>query len=396
MLLVQGGLTKQGTIIGSYYNRLTLRVNTSHKVRSWLKIGENLSFMTSTGRNAMNNSASAGASILSAALAMSPWDPTHYPEGSWSYSTPATGEFPQGRDLSGQIAASSNFKNVVNPFSMVENSVPNDKSERWVGDIYAEITPVKGLIIRSDLSLDLSNNSSKLFKYAYLYSSFDKMDQNFFSSSMTRYSTLINENTITYSNKIENHDFSILVGQTTQEWNFYTIGGSGTTILNAVPENWLLSKTTVDKFLNDNIGRSRMFSILSRLHYQYNDKYLITANFRMDGSNKFSENPWGYFPSMALGWRISEESFMKEVQNLDFMKMRLGWGQIGNEKISSDMFLTSMFNSGPTYVDYVLGSTQALANGATVLTYANIGGRWETTEQWNGGVDFGFFNGLIS
>lgn len=392
-----GWFDQQGTIIGSYYNRLTLRVNTSHKVRSWLKIGENLSFMTSTGRNAMNNSVSAGASILSAALAMAPWDPTHYPEGSWSYSTNAAGGFPKGRDLSGQIAASSNFKNVVNPYSMVENSVPNDKSERWVGDIYAEITPVKGLIIRSDISMDLSNNSSKLFKYAYLYSSFDKMDQNFFSSSMTRYSTLINENTITYSNKIEKHDFSILVGQTTQEWNYYTIGGSGASILNAVPENWLLAKTTVDKsYAGDAIGRSRMFSLLSRLHYQFDDKYMITANFRMDGSNKFQENPWGYFPSMAFGWRISEESFMKEIQNLDFMKIRLGWGQIGNEKINSDMFITSMFNSGPTFVDYVLGTTPALANGATVLTYANIGGKWETTEQWNGGIDFGFFNGLIS
>lgn len=392
-----GWFNQEGIIMGSDFERLTLRVNTSHEIKPWLKIGENLSFVTSTGRNAMNNSASAGASILSAALAMAPWDPTHYPEGSWSYSTSANGDYPQGRDLSGQIAASSNFKNAVNPFSMVENSVPNDKSERWVGDIYVEITPVKGLTIRSDVSMDLANNSSKLFKYAFQYSSFDKMDYNYFSSNMSRVSTMINENTITYANKVGKHDFTVLLGQTTQEYNYYIISGSGSGILNAIPENWQLKNTTLDRsYAGDDIKRSRMYSLLSRLIYQYNGKYLLTMNFRMDGSNKFSESPWGYFPSMALGWRLSDEPFMKDIRNLDFVKVRAGWGQIGNEKIESDMFVTNMFTSGPSYVGYVLGSTATLVNGATVLTYANQGGKWETTEQWNAGVDFGFFNGLLS
>lgn len=388
---------QEGIIIGSNYERLTLRVNTSHKIRSWLKVGENLSFMTSTGRNAMNNDASPGASILSAALAMAPWDPTHYPEGSWSYSTSVKDGYPKGRDLSGQISASSNFKNVVNPFSMVESFVPKDVSERWVGDVYIELTPIKGLTLRSDVSMDLANNSNKLFKYAYLYSSFDKSDKNFFSSGMSRYSTIINENTATYAKKIGKHDFSVLLGQTTQEYNYYSIGGSGSSIVDATEENWLLSKTTTGKaYASDGIDRTRMFSLLSRIFYQYNEKYMATLNFRVDGSNKFEENPWGYFPSLALGWKMSEESFMKDISNLDFLKLRLGWGQIGNDKINSSLFTTNMFNQGPTFVDYVLGSTQALATGATVLTYANHGGKWETTEQWNAGVDFGMFHGLLS
>jgi TonB-dependent starch-binding outer membrane protein SusC len=388
---------QNGTIIGSNYKRLTLRVNTSHKIRTWLKVGENLSFMSSTGRNAMNNNASPGASILSAALAMAPWDPTHYPDGSWSYSTAAKGSYPKGRDLSGQIAASSNFKNVVNPFSMVENSEPNDKSERWVGDVYLELTPVKGLTLRSDVSMDLANNTSKLFKYAHEYSSYDLLEKNFFSSSMSHYSTIIYENTATYAQKIGKHDFSMLLGQTTQEYNYYSIGGSGSNILNATEENWLLSQTTEDQaYATDAIDRTRMFSLLGRLHYQYNNRYMATLNFRSDGSNKFPEHPWGYFPSMAFGWKISEEPFMKDIKNLDFMKLRFGWGQIGNEKISSDLFVTNMFNAGPTYVDYVLGTDQALVDGASVLTYANKGGKWETTEQWNIGVDFGLFSGLLS
>jgi TonB-linked SusC/RagA family outer membrane protein len=378
---------QDGTIIGSNYERLTLRLNSSHQVRSWLKIGENLSFMTATGRNAMNNNASPGASILSAALAMAPWDPTHYPEGSYNN---------EGKDLSGQIAASSNFRNVTNPFSMVEMIEPSNTAERWVGDLYMELTPIKNWIFRSAISMDLSNVRDKLFKQAYEFSSYDKSDKNFISNSMARYSTIIVENTLNYSLNSGAHSFSAMAGQTTEEYNHQYIGGSGASILNPTPNNWFISQASEDKtFASDGAFRTRMFSLLSRLHYSYNSKYMATLNFRADASSKFPENIWGYFPSMAVAWRISEESWMNNIPNLDHLKLRAGWGQIGNDKIGSDSFILKMFNSGPTFVDYVLGANQQLANGAAVLTFVNSGGKWETTEQWNGGADFGLFNGLI-
>lgn len=379
---------QDGTIIGSSYNRLTLRVNTSHKIRKWLKVGENISYMNSKSRNAMNNNASPGASVLSAALAMAPWDPTHYPAGSVNAA---------GEDLSGRIAAASNFKNVVNPFTMLENSHPDDKTERMVGDVYVEITPVKGLVWRSDVSMDLSHVRSKLFKDSYEYSSFDKADKNYLSSSMSRYCTFMLENTLTYSRDIKKHSFSVMAGQTSEEYNYYNIGGSGASILNDERVNWFLNQTTEDRtYATDGVGRTRMFSWLGRLHYSYDNRYMVTFNFRADGSSKFPENAWGYFPSTALGWRINQEKFMQGFNNLDNLKLRAGWGLIGNEKIASDSFVAKIHNAGPTFVDYVLGVNQALANGATVLTYVNNGGVWEKTEQWNVGVDFGLFKGLLS
>lgn len=378
---------QDGTIIGSNFERLTLRINSSNRVRSWITIGQNLSFMTSTGRNAMHNNSSPGASILSAALAMAPWDPTHYPAGSVNLNA---------RDLGGQISASSNFRNVVNPFSMVENSSPSNNVERWVGDLHAEIRPIRDLVLRSSVSLDLSNNRDRLFKNAYEYSSFDKMDKNFIASSMSRYSTIIFENILTYQRDIGKHSFSIMGGQTTQEFNYSFIGGSGATILNPTTNNWFISQATEDKsFANDGAMRTRMFSLLSRLHYSFDSRYMATFNFRADASSKFPENLWGYFPSTAMAWRISEEEWMKGIPNLDFVKIRAGWGQIGNDKIASDNFILKMFNSGPTFVDYVLGINQQLASGAAVLTFVNQGGKWEATSQWNAGVDFGLFNGLI-
>ena len=379
---------QDGTIIGSNFERLTLRINSSHKVKSWLNIGQNLSFMSSTGRNAMNNSSSPGASILSAALAMAPWDPTHYPAGSVNK---------DGKDLGGQIAASSNFRNVTNPFSMVENSSPVSNAERFVGDVFAELTPFKGLIFRSAMNFDIANNRDKLFKKSYEYSSYDKSDKNFLQSSMTRYSTLIFENTLTYSKTFDKHSLTAMMGQTTEEFNYYNIGGSGASILNPTENNWYLSQTTENRtYAGDGVGRNRMFSLLGRLHYSYNNKYMVTLNFRGDASSKFPENLWGYFPSAALAWRMSEESWMKDISNLDFLKVRAGWGRIGNASVPSDSFTPKIQNAGPTFVDYVLGVNQELAGGAAMLTIVNSGGRWETTEQISGGIDYGFFKGKLN
>lgn len=379
---------QDGTIIGSSYDRLTLRVNTSYKVRKWLKVGENLSFMNSGGRNAMNNSASAGASIISAALAMAPWDPTHYAEGAVNN---------QGDDLSGQIAASSNFKNVTNPFSMVENSNPINKTTRWVGDAYLELTPIKGLMIRSDVSMDVSNTENKLFKSSYKYSDYDQSQKNYLESSMGRYSTLMVENIVSYSSEIDQHSFSVMAGQTTEEYSYHTISGSGASILNSSQNNWYLGQTTEDKSdTGESAGRTRRLSFLGRVHYGYAGKYLLTLNFRADASSMFPENLWGYFPSTALAWRMSEEKWLKGFSNLDQLKLRAGWGRIGNDKINSDSFILKMQNSGPTFVGYVFGANQALVNGATILTYVNSGGKWETTEQYNVGVDFSFYNGKLS
>ncbi|MFD1630396.1 SusC/RagA family TonB-linked outer membrane protein [Pseudopedobacter beijingensis] len=380
---------QDGTIIGSNFKRLTIRINSGHQLRNWLKIGQNLTFASSEGRNAMNNNASPGASVLSAALAMAPWDPTHYPEGSVNR---------YGKDLGGQISASSNFENATNPFSMVNNSFPSDKNERIVGDIYLEIKPIKGLTLRSDVSIDMNNNRNKLYKTKYIYSDYDKMDKNFLSSSMGRSAVLRFENILTYSKEIKKHSFSLMGGQVTEEYNYYSIGGSGASILNPVNTNWYLSQTTEDRTpSSDGVARTRMFSLLGRAQYSYASKYLATINFRADGSSKFQESPYGYFPSAALAWRISEEDWMKNSASvIDQLKLRIGYGQIGNEKIGSDNFILKMFNTGPTFVDYVLGVNQQLAGGATILTYVNKGGKWERTEQWNAGVDFGLYQSKLS
>ncbi len=378
---------QDGTIIGSDFERLTVRANTSFQVKDWLKVGENLSFVNSTGRNAMNNNSSPGASILSAAIAMAPWDPTHYPDGSINN---------QGEDLSNQISASSNFKNVTNPFSMVEYSHPEDVTERWVGDLYVELTPIKNFRWRSAINMDLQNDRNRSFYDEYYISDFDQRTSNYLSTEMQYYRTLIFENIANYAVDLGKHSVSVMVGQTTEQYYNYGMGGGGSNILNPTESNWYLCETTEDiTEATDNVSRNRMLSFLSRIHYSYDSRYMVTANFRADGSSKFPENVWGYFPSAAFAWRISQEDFMKSFSYIDHLKLRFGWGQIGNNKIGDDKFKTTISESSNVYTGYPLGSTQTLATGSTVLTYSNKGGKWETTEQINAGIDFGFSGGLI-
>lgn len=379
---------QEGTIIGSDYTRTSLRFNSAHDITKHVRVGENLTFMMSHGRNAMNNNSSPGASILSAAIAMAPWDPARYPQGSLSRT---------GEDMRGQISAASNFKNVTNPLSMVEHSHPSDKTERWVGDIFVEIKPIENLVWRSDVSIDLTNTRHKLFKESYVHSDYDKATMNFLESSMGRYCTVIVENTLTYNGSVDKHSFSAMVGQTAEEYSYETIGGSGSNILNPVESNWYLSQTTQNQNkAGDSAGRTRRLSFLGRLHYSYDSRYMATLNFRADGSSKFKEHTWGYFPSAAVAWRISSEEWMQDIDWLEDLKLRAGWGQIGNDKISENAFVLNMMNAGPTFVDYVFGKSQELAHGATILTYVNNGGKWESTEQLNLGLDFGLWSNKLT
>ncbi|MFI3296308.1 MAG: TonB-dependent receptor [bacterium] len=376
---------QEGTIMGSDYDRLTLRFNSESTISKWFKFGEHVSIINSASTTAMNNSSSPGASIISAAIAMAPWDPTRYPEGTVNSS---------GEDISGQIAAATNFKNTVNPLSMVENSYTQNNWNRFVGDLYVVVNPIKDLTWRTSVSVDYSINEYKLYKDEYEYSSYDFCLTNFISSSIYRYQTLMEESTLTYAKDFGKHSISAMIGQTAEEYSSYGIGGSGSTILNPVETNWYLNQATEDQSTaGDAVSQVRRLSFISRVHYSYNDKYMITANFRADGSSKFTNNPWGYFPSTALAWRINQESFMSGLRNIDNLKLRLGWGRVGNDDVSTTAFMLNMYSDQYSLTGYSFGDE--LVTGSTVLTYCDTDGKWETNEQWSAGIDFGFWNGLL-
>ena len=396
---------QEGTIIGSNYERFTLRLNSEFKVYKWLKFGEHMSLMVSGGRNAMNNSSSAGASIISAALAMAQWDPVYYPEGAENkyHKNPRTGE---NKQMGGYYSAGSNFKNVTNPYQMAFNTEPKSKDERIVGDLYVEITPIKGLTIKSSISADYKVAESRNFTWPNIYTSYNKPEDgkewNFITGNLGRYYTLLEETTITYSKEIGKHNFSVMAGQTWSEYKYYSMGGSGANILNPSPNNWYINNATEDRLFNDAVGRARRLSFLGRAFYNYDNRYMATVNFRADASSKFTKQPWGFFPSVALAWRLSEEHFLKDLELtwLDNIKIRAGFGQVGNDGVDANAFRATIGSDNKVFYGYPFGNVNNndddVAYGAAVLTQANLDGKWETNQQWDAGIDFGFWNGKLS
>ena len=385
---------QEGIIIGSDFSRFTARMNTAFQAFPWMKIGENISFMASVAQNAYesgDNSESAGANILSAAFAMAPWDPVYYPEGYTNR---------QGKDMGGRISAGSNFKNVTNPMSMVTYSHPKSRNERFVGNAYIELTPINHFLWRTSYNFDYRITQDKSFMEAYEVSAYDKRDKNFLSSSLARQYYWNVDNILTYNNTFAGkHNLTAMAGFTVEEYNYYSIGNSGSSILNPVESNWFLNQVTDDFGVpSDGVARNRRQSWLGRVNYSFDNRYLLTVNFRADGSSKFAENRWGYFPSFALAWRISQEKFMDRSSTfLNDLKLRIGWGKVGNDNIGNDAFILNMFNNGPTFVGYPFGpGGQQIANGATVLTWINQGGHWENTEQYSIGVDYSFWNNRLS
>ena len=270
----------------------------------------------------------------------------------------------------------------------------NTESTRFFGNAYVEVAPLKGLNLRSMFAVDRSDSRNGLYQ--------DYQSQQRYQSPSTSYirqirnnSTAITwDNTINYNTTIaEKHDLTALLGheltQTVTESS--TVGGdAGATHYYESGYNDLskiLSPVTTSTYV-----KTSMLSFFGRLNYSYASKYLLTASLRADGSSTLAKgHKWGYFPSVAGGWRMIEESWLKDQKVLSNLKLRASWGISGNAAIDAYSTLTSL--SANTYY-YYLGNTDVSGKIPSQLGNPNL--TWEKTSSFNLGLDFGFFDGRIS
>ena len=384
--------SQDGTIIGSWYNRLNLHYSASSEIKKWLKMGSSLNFSSTRSRWALNNNSQPGASVISAAMAMAPWDPAYYPEGSLNY---------LGEDLGGNIAAASNFKNVVNPYSMATHTYPKGSTERFVGSIYLELKPFKGFVFRSDFNFDLSYVHSRSFTEEYYHSAADKNDSNSISQNQSRSASFNFNNYATYSRSFGKHDFSIMAGQTIDMSENESVGVGGRNLLHTGERFWSFNYATTDFTQGGSYnGQYRRMSFIGRVTYDYADRYLFTFNWRSDGNRSFQNHPWGHFPSVAVAWKLSEENWLKSADKVSLLKLRFGWGLLGNDSVDANLFTLTMDSSMYANLGYPFGpgtgDKQELSTGAAVTSLKNLNGRWEISEHYNMGVDFGFFQDRLT
>ena len=354
-----GGYLKQdGIALGSGFRRLSLRSNIDSQIKSWLRGGVNFSFSETKQKVGTDKN------TIMSALMQQPTVAVTSPDG--SFDGPEDVWMPD------------------NPVGLAELTTNNNRKTNFRLNTYLEATLYKGLTLKTEVSGDWNNNNYYYYMPDY---QFGIKTQDTRTSKWTKTNTKYWSwrNILTYNmtfNKV--HSVNAMIGQEMSHFNWETQVGNATGFLsNTTPDlsagDITTSTTTGYKFANS------ILSYFGRAFYSFDDRYLLTATIRRDGSSKFNkDHRWGWFPSVALAWRASQESFLRDLTWMNNAKLRAGWGATGNQNVDQWATIALLsFKTTPWGTGVLTGNTPN-----TELT-------WETTHSWNVGLDLGFLDNRI-
>ena len=354
-----GYLNQDGIAIGSGFKRLTLRGNTDAQVKKWLKASLSFSLTDSKQEVGADNN------IIMNALQQQPSVAVRSADG--SFDGPDDVYMP------------------VNAVALAEMRENYNKKMNFRINGSLEATLYKGLTFKTELSADY--NLNKFYYYEPDYT-FGKLENNTRTGRWTKTDTKYWSwrNILTYQNTFaEKHAVNVMVGQEMSQSHWENQVSTATGFLtNSTPDPSAgdITASTGNGTQNDN----SIFSYFGRAFYSYDDRYLVTATLRRDGSSRFAKgNRWGWFPSAALAWRVSNEKFMAKTSNvISNLKLRLGWGSTGNQNVSDWAYMAMLSSKSTPWGTGVL-------NGNT----PNPDLKWETTTSWNVGFDLSLFRNRI-
>ncbi len=370
-----GYFSQDGIIKGTSMDRMTLRLNGESKVKRYLTIGTNLSYSQSSRTTIDENGESWG--VLSTAVRLEPTVPVRNADGSFG---------------------ASPFVDINNPVATINYSDSKTKAQNIVGNAYLKADITKNLFVRTSFGVDMLINDFYNFIPVYTVSPTQKNTESKISRGYEKTINWLWESTINYSKSFgTKHNLQALAGYTMESTRMENLYGSK----NGVPAD-LPSLKYIDAAQNAGSAavtgtawESAMISYLGRINYSYDNRYLATISARSDGSSKFSKaTRYAFFPSFSLAWKINNEMFFKNLK-LDFvddLKLRAGWGQIGNQNIGNYKFLSVLTNYAQ--YRYIFGAPETLYQGITAVNMANDKIKWETSESLNIGLDMTLFNGL--
>lgn len=358
-------MDQEGTVIGSEFNRYSVRTNVDARLKEWFKLGLSAAY---TKTNDDIKLADGTGGVIFFSLTTAPEIPVYDVDGNFT-STPREG--------------------YTNANSIALAMMDEYLLSRWKlnGNLYAELTPVKHFVFRSELGFDMSGSDANTYQ--------PRVDLGGWSRNTNKINWQKNNNNywqlknyLTYSNKFfGRHNITAMVGQEcwTSNWNF--LGVTNTDLPSDEVHNIKLA--TGDPVINSAFGSTAMASFFTRETYNLNDRYLFTYTFRYDGSSNFGpDNRWAGFHSFAGSWRFTNERFLQGIKNalkMSYGKIRIGWGQTGNAGWNS-----GAWESGMIKLPSALGDSQRPSN------IPNPGIHWEKQVQTNIGLDLGFFDGAVN
>ena len=385
-LMSISALNQDGTIKGSEFDRITFRVNNEYQLSPKVKIAFNTSISQARRLTIQEDDLDGGIVFTSIVL-----DPVTS-GGERPVNDPIRvkyGEFSRWYE--------SIYSNKYNPVAQIGRSMNKWTQLRFFGNISFQYELSKNLSYRSTYGIDSRRSDFDNFLPTYWMDSDSKNDINQVVKESGRNFDWVFENMLTYKRTFNNnHDFTALLGMTAEAGNFDIIQASKRNVPGNDDYLRYLSAATTDPNVQGDISDYALISYLGRINYSFRSKYLFTASARADGSSKFTGGEkWGYFPSLSVGWRISSEKFFTESsmsQNVDDLKIRLGWGQVGNQNIADNAFRTLI--AGGNSKRYLFG--HSIVQGYAPINIGNPGLTWETTESTNLGFDFTFYKNKLS
>ncbi|MVZ66226.1 SusC/RagA family TonB-linked outer membrane protein [Sphingobacterium sp. DK4209] len=362
---------QEGIVMKSDYERITFRINSEYNLSPAVKIGENISLSRGKSnvipefgdRNPIPN-----------AWAMDPNTPVKNPNGSWG--------FPQFSDTKNPVAELELYNNTI------KRPVLN-------GSAFIDVKLLPSLVFRSQYNLNFGISNGYVFVPTYDIFPLQRNLVSSISRTNTQFTNWDWQNTLTYNTNFADHHFDALAGFTVlrnQEENI-TARGEG------LPENANFDENLryLDLARSGNLatggaGDYSMVSFLGRVNYDYKGTYLFTGNMRVDGSSRFGKNNrYGIFPSFSVGWRLSDEEFLKDVGFINDLKLRAGWGMLGNQNSLPNY---AFANSVAQNIVYPMGDRVTQGHAPTSLGNENL--KWESTKETEVGIDFTGFNNRIN
>jgi TonB-linked SusC/RagA family outer membrane protein len=376
--LLSASYNKQEGIIKKTDNeRFTVRLNSDQKLK-YFSISEKISYSNNV-RYGFEDWEYLGyyQNPVMFALQMAPYLPAYDKNGKWSIN-----EFGGG----------------INPLVQIDMKDKRNKSDNLEGNFAITIEPLKGLTYLSRITGDLSLNDSKEFQDKYYASATDNRTQNAIIQSMSRGYSWNFQNILTYANSIQNHNFLLMAGVEAFRYWGYDINGTRVDFSFTLPELLYLSMSgndTLDKQVVEGSGyEGKGYRYVGRINYDYKGKYLLTVNVSQDYSANFGpENRVGTFPSFSLGWKFSEEEFMKNLDFISFAKLRVGYGEIGANAKSGFPYATNIIM--PAKFKYSFDN-QVSQIGAGPQQVANPGIKWEAVKMTNIGLDLNLFGNKVN
>ena len=378
---VSGGYFQQdGTLNGSNFERFTLRANGDIQLSKRVKIGNSLSLTHLSDRQLNTGNDEFG--VLNNVLQAPPVLPVYRPDGSWYEATKAD--------------------NYVEPNPVLQSLIANNKfnRNRILSTVFAEVEPIKYLRFRTNVGVDLIFDNGSGFTPALGANSPRNGPGTASAYAFSNYNPgWLIENTLTYDRLFAGkHQVTALLGQSAQEFNFNSVSANRIGYLSNDLQQ-LNNGPQTNQTNGGTSSQTRLASYFGRVNYDFAGKYIFSATVRYDGSSAFATGyKFGFFPGASVGWRLSEEAFIKNIAVISNLKLRAGYGRVGNPLNAGQFAYLATINTGITYPfgpGNVTTGTQTINSGAAPTRAQNTQLRWEDNVQSNIGVDVGLFGNRI-